>query len=479
MAIKMDSWQLIRGELTGMTSLATHTVCSIVALLIMSCFLGKYVKITRKGVLLLNAFFVLAGCVNLIELVMMFRHPPDNARQGMIDLTMLFYGTYFVICLFLYKKKRFWRALESAVVCYAFHQYLTVNVLNVFSLIMGNPVAILTRIGSVWDPLSFYFYGSMLIVSLVSLVIFYFGFYRKELFLRLKLQELILLVAWIVIMLFFGGLATGMYAYEVRKFSLAALMPLLSIFMPIFLLMNRYRNLLRDKNVYQQTYLDAELAYVEQYKKSQTQTRAFRHDVINQLSLLSMLMKEGKMNEAKEQVEQLLGEVKDLSPKYVTGDQMLDCIMAMKAAKMEEQGIAFRHDGVADGGLGLKPMDVCGIFANAFDNAIEAVSRVDANEKKWIDFQIKRTGKFFVVKISNATAGKADVEKMFEGTGYTMKKDADHHGFGLRNIRSAVERYDGLIKADAEDGRFSLSVMIPRDGRKDDGTEEENVKKMP
>lgn len=179
------------------------------------------------------------------------------------------------------------------------------------------------------------------------------------------------------------------------------------------------------------------------------------------------------MNEAKEQVEQLLGEVKDLSPKYVTGDQMLDCIMAMKATKMEEQGISFRHEGVADGGLGLKPMDVCGIFANAFDNAIEAVSKVDANEEKWIDFQIKRTGKFFVVKISNATAGKADVERMFEGTGYTMKKDADHHGFGLRNIRSAVERYDGLLKADAENGRFSLSVMIPR-GTKEAGNDAES-----
>ena len=80
-------------------------------------------------------------------------------------------------------------------------------------------------------------------------------------------------------------------------------------------------------------------------------------------------------DKAKEYLNTLLGDVRAMSPKYNTGDEMLDCIVGMKSAKMEEQGIDFTLEGVIDGGLGMKPMDICSIFANAFDNAIEACEK--------------------------------------------------------------------------------------------------------
>ena len=46
--------------------------------------------------------------------------------------------------------------------------------------------------------------------------------------------------------------------------------------------------------------------------------------------------------------------------------------------------------------------------------------------------------------------------------GYTSKKDTEHHGFGLRNIRRSVEEYDGMVKAESDDKSFGLSIMIPR-----------------
>ena len=144
---------------------------------------------------------------------------------------------------------------------------------------------------------------------------------------------------------------------------------------------------------------------------------------------------------------------------------MLDCIVAMKADKMKEMEISFALDGVIDGGLNLKPMDVCSIFANALDNAIEASSKSqteDSSDSAWIKLDIKRTEKFFVIKIANSAAKQVDVEKLFMSAGYTSKKDKEHHGFGLRNIRKAVEDYDGLVKAESDESSFALSIMIPR-----------------
>ena len=80
----------------------------------------------------------------------------------------------------------------------------------------------------------------------------------------------------------------------------------------------------------------------------------------------------------------------------------------------------------------------------------------------FVSHAIKRTEKFFVIRIENSAEGKVDVEKLLITSGYTSKKDKEHHGFGLRNIRLSVEKYDGLLKAESEEGRFMLSIMIPR-----------------
>jgi sensor histidine kinase regulating citrate/malate metabolism len=234
----------------------------------------------------------------------------------------------------------------------------------------------------------------------------------------------------------------------------------LGILAPVILVMNAADKSLREKNEYQETYLNAELEYIERYKNAQTETRAFRHDIINNLSLTSMMLDEGKVEDASQHLKELLGNVRALSPSIITGDEMLDCIVAMKADKMKELDIRFTTDGVVDGGLHMKPMDVCSIFANALDNAIEAARKV--KKEPWIDLKIKRTEKFFVLKISNAAEGKVNVEKLFMSNGYTSKNDKEHHGFGLRNIRQAVEEYDGLVKAEAEESTFGLSIMIPR-----------------
>ena len=462
MADTLTVWDGIITSLMGIFTVGNITLDAFCALMIMSCFLGKYVKLTRKGVLLMSALFVLNAIYNTVSIFLRLLLSPGSLSYGRtIDITKLIYLYFFVVFFILYQTKRFWRALEGTVVLYCFQQYLQGVLLNVFGLIDGNPLLVINQLRDVSSVRSQLYYPCLFFVSLAVYLVFYFGFYKKGLFLRLKVREMVLLVAWIFVMEFVLGLSTGENGYEVKTVLLATFIPLLSVFLPIFLLMNRYRNFLRDKNVYQQTYLDAELEYVEQYKKAQTQTRAFRHDVINQLSFLSMLMHEGKTEQAKEQLDQMLGEVRDLSPKFVTGDQMLDCIVAMKAAKMEELGIPFTADGVADGGLNMKPMDVCGIFANALDNAIEAQERLEKASDRWIRFEIRRTGKFFVLRISNATDRKAKVERLFEG-GYTSKKDAEYHGFGLHNIQNAVERYDGLLKVEAEEKRFTLAIMIPR-----------------
>ncbi|MCR5459617.1 MAG: ATP-binding protein [Acetatifactor sp.] len=91
--------------------------------------------------------------------------------------------------------------------------------------------------------------------------------------------------------------------------------------------------------------------------------------------------------------------------------------------------------------------------------------------------QLRRTPQFFVIKITNSAKGKIDVEKLFAMEGYTTKRDARDHGFGLRNIHQHVEAYDGMIKAESAEDTFALSIMIPKRDGKEDANKGKNAKK--
>ena len=45
--------------------------------------------------------------------------------------------------------------------------------------------------------------------------------------------------------------------------------------------------------------------------------------------------------------------------------------------------------------------------------------------------------------------------------GESRKENFPRHGLGLRNIRSAAEKYNGAVRVEAENGIFTISVLLP------------------
>ena len=72
---------------------------------------------------------------------------------------------------------------------------------------------------------------------------------------------------------------------------MGVLLPVVGTLAPVLLIMNASDKSLKERVVFQENYLNAELDYIEQYKQKQTETRAFRHDIVNNLTLLDMMMK--------------------------------------------------------------------------------------------------------------------------------------------------------------------------------------------
>lgn len=102
--------------------------------------------------------------------------------------------------------------------------------------------------------------------------------------------------------------------------------------------------------------------------------------------------------------------------------------------------------------------EICSLFGNLLDNAIEAVSRVEDAERKNISLLIRRRGDFLSVYEENYYEGEL---RWGREVPETTKTDSRYHGFGMKSIRMIVENHGGNVSIRAEDGVFNMNILFP------------------
>ena len=296
----------------------------------------------------------------------------------------------------------------------------------------------------------------------------YFSYYKKNMRTKLRKLDKLILAGYLVLLMFVGGIFA---TFEQENISIAGgneslksivtlLVSVIVIAAPVIMMRVRASAYYKELSEYQQTFLETELNATRQYKKAQEDTRAFRHDVQNNLSAVALLMEQGRIEEARQYINDMRTEVNALSPRVVTGDEMVDSLVSSKLAKMEELGIKFTLDGVIDGGLGWKPMDICTVFANMLDNAIEAASQT---EQPFIELTFRKTDHHRLIKASNSCAADVDCAPLLsEDTHITSKADKALHGYGIGNIRRTVEKYGGMMRLSCAERVFTVEIILSK-----------------
>ena len=132
----------------------------------------------------------------------------------------------------------------------------------------------------------------------------------------------------------------------------------------------------------------------------------------------------------------------------------MEAILSTKKALAESKGITVDMEVQISDQLPLEPVDVCVIFGNALDNAIEACDRITQGEKKINLVLVQREGKLLCHLTNTAPINSS---KDFS---ITSKSDKKNHGFGLVNLRESLEKYDCEPTITYKDGQFSLKFVV-------------------
>lgn len=140
-----------------------------------------------------------------------------------------------------------------------------------------------------------------------------------------------------------------------------------------------------------------------------------------------------------------------------TGNDTLDTLLTQHSLTCDRLGI--RLSCIVDGKqLSFLPVgDICSLFGNALENAIEAVSRLERPEERIISLNVQGRRGMVVITVENPFTGPL----RFSGDlPCTSKEAGADHGFGLKSIRLVAERHGGELAVSADE-LFHLCVLLP------------------
>ena len=183
----------------------------------------------------------------------------------------------------------------------------------------------------------------------------------------------------------------------------------------------------------------------ERRRREMSDSASVRHDLKNHLLVLSSFISRGEYERARGYISGLGADIHSYGD-FCTGSTVLDALLCHKLSGFPVDRVSCRIDAGADLGR-LSDRDICIIFGNIVDNAVNAcgISGDSGSfyEKAFIDLRTVCQGERLLIECRNYCVSGEFIE-----------------GTGLGNIRRAAAKYGGIVTARAEGNMFVLRVLI-------------------
>ena len=210
--------------------------------------------------------------------------------------------------------------------------------------------------------------------------------------------------------------------------------------------------------------------YYEAMEQQHFEIRRLKHDLANHIQVLSSLPEERRAAYA----EELSGHTALSQSFAYCGDSTVNAVLTVKKSVMERCHIRLEMDVKIPAPLPYDKTDLCALYANALDNAVEACMKLDETQRK-ISLKCRADKGLFCLEVCNpdphpenarsqtetqmaSMSGKPSAHGLIPPT---SKSDKRNHGLGLKSIHEIVTRYHGSLEIKTENGIFDLFLYIP------------------
>ena len=212
-------------------------------------------------------------------------------------------------------------------------------------------------------------------------------------------------------------------------------------------------HLSQQQHAYYQNKLDKEqlqfqLRETQQSQEEYQRLQSLRHDLKNKhLTLLALL--EENPDEAREYLQSLTDSISGKQTFY-SKNPTVNYLLNQKLHDVEDE-IALEIDCFVPQELSIKPDVLAVILGNCLDNSISACLRLTDKSERTLSLNIRYFQQNLFISINNT----------FNEQEQETRKTRQRDGWGLRNVDSLVQEYQGTIKRFKENGHYRTEILLP------------------
>ena len=191
----------------------------------------------------------------------------------------------------------------------------------------------------------------------------------------------------------------------------------------------------------------------EEIKRIQEQIRLLKHDMKNHTMVILSFLEENQVEEAKIYAGEILNKLNRMYTYVNVGNSLLNYIINHKLSEAKEKGLEIKAEIENRPFNYMDSVDFSAMLNNIMDNAIRAA--VSSKDRK-LEVQIYMQNGMDIITVKNSI----DESVLDKNPNLVSTKDEAGHGYGIKQIKSIVEKYDGMIDIYEQNKMFIVSVML-------------------
>lgn len=204
----------------------------------------------------------------------------------------------------------------------------------------------------------------------------------------------------------------------------------------------------------------SQAAVYQMMEQQYSQAERLRHDLKNHVLALRGLWEERAWDKLGDYLKRMEDSAQFGANEEATGNRAVDALLFQKRKMAEDRQIVWECDVQIPKQCCISEFDLCVLFGNILDNAVEACMRLQQGEREagrpFINVQARTVKKCFLLEVRNSMC---DAEKY--GNRFVEKENPQGHGIGLLNVGDVVRGYDGVMNTEIQNGVFAISVLLP------------------
>lgn len=197
-----------------------------------------------------------------------------------------------------------------------------------------------------------------------------------------------------------------------------------------------------------------QLKQQEEIKMLHEAARRLKHDMKNHMLVLTAYLNDSDIEKAKEYVSGIFDKLNQMYTYIETGNAIINYCVNSKLRIANDEKIPFKVEVENLSFRRVESVDLSAILSNLLDNAIEGSQNVT---EPLIDIIISKRRAYETIVIKNKInhsilAVNPELQ--------TQKAEKKEHGFGLKQMKELVEKYDGMLDIYEENQMFCVMVAV-------------------